>query len=214
MPHKFSWDLFNGIPVVGIIRGLPAQQVHGLAQHYQASGLTTLEVTMNTEGAATAISRLVKEFGGRLNIGAGTVCSLQDLKTALDAGAQFIVTPVLEESVVAACVKENIPVFPGAYTPTEIFRAWHMGASMVKVFPATRLGADFIKEVLAPLDYLKLIPTGGITVDNFTDFLKAGAAGLGMGSQLFPKQLVVQERWDELSAHFTTLVERYKAFSK
>jgi 2-dehydro-3-deoxyphosphogluconate aldolase/(4S)-4-hydroxy-2-oxoglutarate aldolase len=214
MHHRFSWELFDSIPVVGIIRGLPAQQVHMLAQHYQAAGLNTLEVTMNTAGAATTINGLVKEFGGRLNIGAGTVCNLDDLRTALDAGAQFIVTPVLEESVIDACVKEKIPVFPGAYTPTEIFRAWHRGAAMVKIFPATRLGPEFIKEVLAPLNYLKLIPTGGITVDNFTDFLKAGATGLGMGSQLFPKELVEQEKWSALSAHFSTLVERYKNYSK
>lgn len=212
MPHKFSPELFNRIPVVGILRNVPPLTVPTLARYYSEAGLTTLEVTMNSDEALTTITRLVQDFGGKLNIGAGTVCTLEDLDKALAAGAQFIVTPILQEEVIRACVQQRVPVFPGAYSPTEIYKAWHLGATMVKVFPATKLGASYIKEVLAPMSYLKLLPTGGVALDNFTEFLKAGAAGLGMGSQLFPKQLIEEGAWEELSVLFRQLVTAYHAF--
>lgn len=214
MPHKFSPELFNRIPVVGILRNVPPLTVPTLARYYSEAGLTTLEVTMNSDEALTTITRLVQDFGGKLNIGAGTVCTLEDLDKALAAGAQFIVTPILQEEVIRACVQQQVPVFPGAYSPTEIYKAWHLGATMVKVFPATKLGASYIKEVLAPMSYLKLLPTGGVAPDNFTAFLKAGAAGLGMGSQLFPKQLIEEGAWEELSVLFRQLVTAYEAYKK
>lgn len=197
---------------MGILRNVPPLTVPTLARYYSEAGLTTLEVTMNSDEALTTITRLVQDFGGKLNIGAGTVCTLEDLDKALAAGAQFIVTPILQEEVIRACVQQRVPVFPGAYSPTEIYKAWHLGATMVKVFPATKLGASYIKEVLAPMSYLKLLPTGGVALDNFTEFLKAGAAGLGMGSQLFPKQLIEEGAWEELSVLFRQLVTAYHAF--
>ncbi|HEY8915635.1 MAG TPA: bifunctional 4-hydroxy-2-oxoglutarate aldolase/2-dehydro-3-deoxy-phosphogluconate aldolase [Chitinophaga sp.] len=212
MPHTFSPALFDQMPVVGILRNVPPLTVPVLARYYHAAGLTTLEVTMNSEEALTTITRLVQDFGGQLNIGAGTVCTPDDLEKALAAGAQFIVTPILQEEVIRACIQAKIPVFPGAYTPTEIYKAWHLGATMVKVFPATKLGASFIKEVLAPMDYLKLLPTGGVTPDNFTDFLDAGAKGLGMGSQLFSRQLIEEGEWEALSNIFKQVVERYNTY--
>ena len=206
----FSWEKFNTLPVVGILRNFPAAQTDALATHYADAGLTCLEVTMNTEGAADTIARLSDTFAGRLNIGAGTVCTRQDLDKALGAGAAFIVTPVLAGTVIKTCVRRGIPVFPGAYTPTEIYQAWAMGADMVKVFPASGLGPAFIKEVLAPLDKLKLLPTGGVGLENMEEYLRAGAAGLGIGSGLFPKDLVNAGHWDELSALFKRFVNAYK----
>ena len=209
MPNKFSRELFDKMPIVGILRNVPPLTVPVLARYYCAAGLSTLEVTINSPEAFTTITRLVQEFDGEMNIGAGTVCTLQDLDKALTAGAQFIVTPIMEESVIRACLEREIPVFPGAYSPSEIYKAWHLGATMVKVVPATKLGASYIKEVMAPMDYLRLMPTGGVTVDNFTDFLDAGAKALGIGSQLFQKELIEEGRWEELSALFKTLVEKY-----
>lgn len=212
MSNPFSWEAFEHIPVIGIMRNIPSAKTELLASHYLQSGFTTLEVTMNSENAAEVISTLVKTFGQQLNIGAGTVLTLNDLDKALAAGATFIVTPVLNEDVIQACVLGNVPVFPGAYTPTEIYKAWSLGAAMVKVFPATRLGASYIKEVLAPLNRIKLVPTGGITIDNFTDFLKAGATGLGIGSQLLNPELIKNDDWNSLDALFSEFVEKYKAF--
>lgn len=199
---RFSWEIFNKMPVVGIMRNVPAAAVEVIAKHYLRAGLTTLEITMNSEAAVKILSSLTAEYNNRLNIGAGTVLSLKDLEAALSAGAQFIVTPVLNEEVIKACVTENIPVFPGAYSPTEIYKAWKLGASMVKVFPASKLGVNYIKEVLAPMNFLKLLPTGGVTPDNCIDYLNAGAAAVALGSHLFPKSIIEEENWEILAARF------------
>ncbi|MHA4809823.1 bifunctional 4-hydroxy-2-oxoglutarate aldolase/2-dehydro-3-deoxy-phosphogluconate aldolase [Flavitalea flava] len=212
MGRSFSWKAFNTIPVVGILRNIPLARATGLAGPYCESGMTTLEITMNSPDAAATLAALVKTFGDRLNIGAGTVCNKTDLEKALDAGAQFIVTPILDKRVIKTCLRKKIPVFPGAYTPTEIYKAWSLGADMVKVFPATDLGPGFIKEVLAPLNRLSLLPTGGVTPGNFIDFFKAGAKGVGMGSHLFPIQMIEKESWAEMGALFSSLVNTYRNF--
>lgn len=212
MKQGFSHEQFEKIPLVGILRGFPSHQMEKIAELYALAGLTTLEITMNTPDAAKSISSLAKAFGTQLNIGAGTVCNLDDLTEALDAGAQFIVTPVIDEAVIAKCVEQNIPIFPGAYTPTEIYRAWSLGASMVKVFPAGKLGPDYIKEVLAPLNQIKLLPTGGISLENLQSFMKAGAKGFGLGSGLISKKLVENSEWDALKSHFIEFVDKYKGF--
>ncbi|RYG06199.1 MAG: bifunctional 4-hydroxy-2-oxoglutarate aldolase/2-dehydro-3-deoxy-phosphogluconate aldolase [Chitinophagaceae bacterium] len=200
--NSFSWESFRSMPVVGIVRNLPADSIEDIAERYAASGLTTIEITLNTPGAADMISKLAKKFGTRLNVGAGTVCSVDDLDLALNAGASFIVTPVINEDVIRKCVENHVTIFPGAYTPSEIYKAWSMGAPMIKLFPATRLGVDYIKEVLAPLNKVKLLPTGGVSLENCETFFKAGAAGVGMGSNLFPKQLIESKSWDDLSVVF------------
>ncbi|GEO06086.1 2-dehydro-3-deoxy-phosphogluconate aldolase [Adhaeribacter aerolatus] len=211
MSQNFSWDHFHKVPVIGIMRNMPPHQTEALADCYASAGLTTLEITMNSAGAAETITRLAQDYGDRLNIGAGTVCDLQDLDKALKAGASFIVTPILDEAVIRACVAAHIPVFPGAYTPTEIFKAWRLGASMVKVFPASKLGPEFIKELLAPLNYLKLLPTGGINLQNFREYFKAGAQGVGIGSGLFPAELIKHDRWDELKELYSQIVQEVAA---
>ncbi len=208
MNQTFSWKLFEQMPVVGILRNFPSEVMLPLALHYTEAGLTTLEITMNSAEAETTIALLIEKYGDRLNIGAGTVCTMTDLEKALAAGARFIVTPILDEDVIKSCVDRQIPIFSGAYTPTEIYKAWNWGASMVKVFPASRLGPEYVKEVLAPLNQIKLMPTGGITLDNCTDFLKAGAKGLGMGGQLFPKELILNQDWPKVKAVFRQFVEK------
>ncbi len=212
MDRSFSWEKFNAVPIVGILRHYPRDQVRSLARQYADAGLGTLEITMNSGEAAASIAELAREFGGRLNIGAGTVVTHQQLEQALKAGAQFIVTPILDKSVIKACVKQKVPVMPGAYTPTEIYKAWSLGAAMVKVFPATELGPGYIREVLAPLNGLKLLPTGGVQPGNFVDFLRAGAVGVGMGGHLFPRQMIEEGRWDTLQEHFSSFVRAYRDY--
>ncbi len=149
--HKFSWKKYYETPIIGILRGYPLEVLLDLVPVYIDSGYHTLEITMNSPSAAKTISTLAETFP-ELNIGAGTVCHADDLNEALDAGAQFIVMPILNKEVVSLCVRGDVPVFPGAYTPTEIYSAWQLGASAVKVFPASLLGPTYIKEILAPLN--------------------------------------------------------------
>ena len=199
--QSFSLELFYRAPVVGILRGLSLDTIRDLARSYVGAGWYTLEVTMNTEGAPEIISSLRNEFP-ELNIGAGTVCNMKDLEKALKAGAQFIVTPIMDEEVIRAAVARNITIFPGAYTPTEIYRAWSMGASAVKIFPATQLGPRFIKDVMAPLNGIKLLPTGGIAKENIRSFFEVGAIGVGMGSSLLDSQLIKNKDYEGLKDHF------------
>ena len=210
--EDFSWDEFNKVPVVGILRGLPQKNVEILANYYLQAGFTTLEVTMNSLEAESTIRALIDSFGDNLNIGAGTVCTMQDLERAISAGANFIVTPIVNAEVISTCVEIKIPVFAGAYTPSEIYHAWSLGAAMVKVFPAGRLGPEYIKEVLAPLSHIKLLPTGGITFENFTSFLKAGASGIGVGSMLFPQQLIKSNKWAEVSDLLNAFINSYNNY--
>ncbi|PWJ41794.1 bifunctional 4-hydroxy-2-oxoglutarate aldolase/2-dehydro-3-deoxy-phosphogluconate aldolase [Sediminitomix flava] len=203
----FSWELFEQTPVVGIIRGLSLAQIRKILPLYQESGFFTVEITMNTEGAAELIATLRQEFPS-LNIGAGTVCTLDDLQLALAAGAQFIVTPIIAEELFTPCKELNIPIFPGAFSPTEIYKAWQLGASAVKVFPSTALGVGYIKDVLAPLDQIKLLPTGGVTKENISEFLEVGALGVGMGGSLFKKDLL--DDLEGLEEHFISIKKQLK----
>ncbi len=206
--QEFSWNGFSKVPIVGIIRNLSFDTIEKILPIYLSAGLTTIEITMNTQAAAEIIRFAADKYKGQLNVGAGTVCNTDDLDLAIKAGSQFIVTPILDPDVVQACVSKNIPVFPGAYTPTEIYQAWKLGASMVKVYPATSLGPEYIKDVKAPLNKIKLMPTGGINLDNIQTFIKAGADGLGIGSQLFDKTLIKDENWDGLELHFKQYVSK------
>jgi len=206
--HTFSWELFNKAPLVGIIRNVSPEDVKRILPIYREAGLTTVEITMNTPGATDMIRYALENEHYGLNIGAGTVCTKDDLDAALNAGAQFIVTPVLSKKIVKSCVKKGIPVFPGAYTPTEIFNAWSLGASMVKIYPATALGPGYIKDLKAPMNQLKLLPTGGVSLENMEAFLKAGANGLGIGGQLFDKKLIQDKNWDGLKAHFLQFAKK------
>lgn len=205
----FSWDMFSKVPVVGIIRGLSFEDIKQILPVYVSSGLTTIEITMNTASAKEIIRYAADNFSGKLNVGAGTVCNEKDLNEALSAGAGFIVTPIISEAVIESCVKQGVPIFPGAFTPTEIYHAWELGASMVKVYPATSLGPDYIKDVKAPLNQVKLMPTGGINKDNIKEFINAGADGFGVGGQLFDKQSIENKDWDSLERHFMEFVKHF-----
>ncbi|GAA4396133.1 bifunctional 4-hydroxy-2-oxoglutarate aldolase/2-dehydro-3-deoxy-phosphogluconate aldolase [Nibrella viscosa] len=204
--HPHFSDLFSRMPIIGIIRNLAPDDVAAILPVYRDAGLTTVEITMNTAGAEEIIRYARSTFAGDLNIGAGTVCTKKDLERALDAGAQFIVTPILEKAVIKACLKQEIPVFPGALTPTEIYKAWSLGAAMVKVYPVAVMGPGYIKDLKAPLNQIKLLPTGGISLQNMTAFMKAGADGLGIGGELFDKQLIKEKNWPALKAHFQMFV--------
>lgn len=211
--NSFSQELFKKAPIVGIIRNLSLEDVKEILPIYREVGLTTIEITMNTPGAEEMIRYALDHEGEGLNIGAGTVCTKEDLENALDAGAQFIVTPVINKKIIKHCAKKGVPIFPGGFTPTELYNAWTYGATMVKIYPATSLGPDYIKDLKAPLNKLKVLPTGGINLENMDQFLKAGADGLGIGSQLFDKKMILEKDWAGLRAYFEKFVEKLKDFN-
>ena len=205
-------DQLKRMPVVGIIRRQPREDIEFIAEQLVAGGMTTLEITMNTPGVETIISNLKNTYSDQLLLGAGTVCSVEDLDRALGCGASYIVTPVLVPEIIEKAVALGIPIFPGAFTPTEIFRAWSLGATMVKVFPAGIGGPAYIKDVLAPLDNVLLMPSGGVTPENYTQFLQAGASAVGIGSNLFPKKMVEDRDAAGLSTYYQELVRNYQTY--
>jgi 2-dehydro-3-deoxyphosphogluconate aldolase/(4S)-4-hydroxy-2-oxoglutarate aldolase len=195
MPSTFDLDRFRTFPIVGILRGFSLELTREIARESADAGLLALEVTMNSPGAAEQIAALVADCGDRIGVGAGTVTTVAEYETAREAGAGFIVTPNLNLEVLARCKEAGIPAFPGAMTPTEIVTAWTNGATMVKLFPAGSLGPGYLKAVKAPLDSIPLLPTGGISLENAPDFLKAGASGFGIGSPLFAKDRMEARDW-------------------
>ena len=204
----FSWELFDKMPVVGIIRNLTVADINFVLPIYKQAGFTTIEITLNTPEALSVISSLALEYKGELNVGAGTVCTMDDLTAAITAGANFIVTPIFKAEVVKKCVSMGVPIFPGAFSPTEIYEAWELGASMVKLYPASVVGSEYISAVLAPLNKIKLMPTGGIHLSNMLAFMKAGATSLGIGSELFDKKIIQKRDSEAMLNHFTLFAQQ------
>jgi 2-dehydro-3-deoxyphosphogluconate aldolase/(4S)-4-hydroxy-2-oxoglutarate aldolase len=157
----------------------------------KAGGLNVLEVTMTVPGAIEVIRLLAAEYGDETLIGAGTVLDPETAQACIQAGAQFIVSPALNEETIRFCRQQGVAVFPGALTPTEVVQAWNAGADAVKVFPAGAVGgASYLKALKAPLPQIELIPTGGVSLKTAADFIKAGAMALGVGADLVdPKAL-------------------------
>jgi len=204
MGVNYKEDLFGKMPVVGIMRNFSNESIEAIVPLYKKAGLTTLEITMNSSNAEEVIMHLSKNHPD-LNIGAGTVCNIDDLEKALGAGASFIVTPIMDNEVMQVCSESNVPIFPGAFTPLEIYNAWKAGATAVKIFPATHLGPGYVKDVLGPLNQVKLLPTGGVSIENIEAFFNAGAVGVGMGSTLFDKKFIGTQDYDSLFTHFQNI---------
>ena len=191
------------IPVVRAESGELAMRV---VYAIKAGGLSVLEVTMTVPGAIRVIEDLAAAFGAEAVIGAGTVLDPETADKCIQAGAQFIVSPALNEDTIAFCRANEVAVFPGALTPTEVVRGWNAGADAVKVFPAGAVGgASYLRALKAPLPQIELIPTGGVSLKTAADFIKAGAMALGVGADLVDTKAIREGR-DE------TITERARQF--
>jgi len=199
---------FDALPIIGILRGFNASQTEQIIEAAIRGGLRNIEITMNTPDAAGQIRRAAR---GNLNIGAGTVLTRATLDEALEAGAKFIVTPTVQTDIIAECVRQKIPVFPGAFSPTEVLRAWDLGAAMVKIFPAETLGPAYVRALKAPLPHVRLLPTGGVDLQTLPAFLKAGASGFGIGSPLFDKARIEACDWLWIQARCAAFAQVYCA---
>jgi 2-dehydro-3-deoxyphosphogluconate aldolase/(4S)-4-hydroxy-2-oxoglutarate aldolase len=189
------------VPVVGILRGIEASFFREVMDVSFGAGLQFLEITMNTEGAAGIVRRCRPEVGGGKWLGMGTVRNLEEARLAVDAGAMFIVTPNTDPGVIEFCRAENVPVIAGAFTPTEVYRAWAAGAAMVKVFPCGVVGPGYIRELRGPFEQIPLVAVGGVNLSNLGDYFKAGAAGVGVSSALFGKDALARQDMKEISAN-------------
>ena len=189
---------YSSLPVLVIIRHYKPFRVKPLFQSVFDAGYRTIEITMNTPDATLLIEEADRVFGTHMSIGAGTVLTKKDVSMAMDAGAQFIVSPVFNKKVVEYCVKKNIPVIPGVATPTEAYEAQNCGASMVKLFPASHYGPSYIKQIKAPLDNLKILAVGGVNTENVTDYLEAGADAVAVGASILKADYVDNENYEAI----------------
>ncbi|MBW2713436.1 MAG: bifunctional 4-hydroxy-2-oxoglutarate aldolase/2-dehydro-3-deoxy-phosphogluconate aldolase [Deltaproteobacteria bacterium] len=199
-------DAFKAQPFIGILRGIKAEDLAQVLDASMAAGLAHLEITLNTDDALALIRQARGHVGDDLSIGAGTVLTVDTMKQALDAGAQFIVMPTLQREIVQSCVDQGIPVFPGAFTPQEIQVAWEAGASMVKVFPAKSLGPEYFKEIKGPFEQIELLACGGITPDSVPRYRSCGASGFAFGGSVFRTEWIEQGRFQEITASLQALL--------
>ena len=185
--------------IIAVVRAQKAEQVPPLCEALLAGGVLAIEITMTTPNALAAIRDARARFAERALIGVGTVLDAKTCQAAIDAGAEFVVTPICRIELVKLAQAADRPIMLGAYTPTEAQLAHEAGADFVKIFPADTLGPGFIKSLRAPLPHLKIVPTGGVDVGNVADFLKAGCAALGVGSSLVSTKILADADWPELT---------------
>ncbi len=170
--------------ITAIIRGYDGEELDNIVNALADGGIKAMEVTMNSPSAADSITRLMRLYGDRLMIGAGTVTTMERLFLAADAGAQFIITPNVDEEIIRASHERGLMIMPGAFTPSEIVRASRLGCRYVKVFPVTSMGPEYLKAVKAPLNEVQVIAVGGITTENAAEYMRCGAYGVGVGGGL------------------------------
>jgi 2-dehydro-3-deoxyphosphogluconate aldolase/(4S)-4-hydroxy-2-oxoglutarate aldolase len=176
--------------VVAVIRLRDPGKLRAVVDALMAGGIEALEVTMTVPGAVDLIRGLAPTLPEGFLLGAGTVLNASIAHAVIGAGAQFVISPVFRREVIAACHEHDVPAMPGCFTPTEILEAHDAGADIVKVFPATTLGPQYIKDVRAPLPQVKLMPTGGVSPENAGDWIRAGAVAVAAGSQVLDSKAI------------------------
>jgi len=202
---------FKQLPILGILRGGDVDTVEPLVETVVAAGLETIEIAMNTPEAAEMIRRMVEVADGRLTVGAGTVITLERFEMAVQAGASFIVLPTLVGDVVAECRRSRIPVFPGAFTPQEIYNAWQAGATMVKVFPARALGPTYLQEIHGPFEEIELLACGGVDPENLATYLAAGASAVAFGGGVFKKEWLAARDFGRIGDAVAAFVAAFRS---
>jgi 2-dehydro-3-deoxyphosphogluconate aldolase/(4S)-4-hydroxy-2-oxoglutarate aldolase len=183
------------IGVVAIIRMQDPGALRGVVEALAEGGVRALEVTMTVPRAIELIAELAPTLPGDFLLGAGTLVDADTTKRAVDAGAQFIVSPVFRLEVIEAAHERDVPVMPGCFTATEILSAWDAGADVVKVFPATAVGPGYLKDIRGPLPHVKMMPTGGVSIDNVGEWLRAGAVAVGVGSALLDTKAIAARQY-------------------
>jgi 2-dehydro-3-deoxyphosphogluconate aldolase/(4S)-4-hydroxy-2-oxoglutarate aldolase len=192
---------------VAVVRLQSAESAIRVADALHAGGVTALEITVTVPDAFSVIAAVTRRFGDEVCVGVGTVLDALTVERAVDAGAQYVVSPVFRPEVIAAAHRRGVPAMPGAITPTEMLAAHDAGADVVKLFPADIFGPGYIKSVLAPMPFLRLMPTGGVTPDNVGSWLKAGAVAVGLGGALVDPALVAKGDWDAITARARRVTE-------
>ena len=200
--------------IVAVVRSEKPDQLIQVVQALAAGGVTAAEITFTVPDADLVIREVRKALGDKIVLGAGTVLDTETARTAILAGAEYLVTPCLNLDVIKMCKRYGKVIMPGSFTPTECLTAWEAGADVVKVFPADIVGPGFFKAMKGPLPQLRLMPTGGVDLTTAESFLSAGACCLGVGSSLVePKAVAAGDfaRLESLAAQYVEIVRKFRA---
>jgi len=198
---KKSVSLLREVGIIPIIRASSADSVVPVAEALLQAGLPICEITLTVPNAIDAIGRVAKRFSGTMLVGAGTVTDAETARRAIDAGAEFIVTPCLVPEVIEAARRADVAVLPGALTPGEVFAAFRAGGDMVKVFPVQSVGgAAYLRALRGPFPDIPLVPTGGVSPETIAELFQAGAAAVGVGTELISKDALARRDYAAIEA--------------
>ncbi len=200
-------DIILSTKVIAVIRMPNADAAGPVITALRGGGIKAIEVTITTPRSLELIASLVKSGVTDAVVGAGTVLDEATAVAAIHAGAEFLVSPVTRPAIIEACRRYDRVVAPGAFTPTEVITAWEAGADIVKIFPATSVGPGYFKDLKGPLPRVRLMPTGGVTLENAGDFIRAGACCVGVGTALLDRKAIAEKDWQALSHRARTLIE-------
>lgn len=203
-------QLVNENPLLAIMRNVPLEKTLDYAGAILEGGVTFFEVALNSPHAPEQIAMLCKAFGGRAHIGAGTAITIDRAKTAVEAGAQFLLSPSTDAEVLAYCRAESIPMLPGALTPSDVTTCLKYGFSVIKLFPAGDMPKGYVKSLKGPLDGTEYVAIGGVTRDNAADFIRQGYLGVGLGSNILPKDAVAAGDWVAASRYVSDMLADIK----
>ncbi len=206
MSRKTSLDFILASKVVAIIRMSETSKLTKIVEAIVKGGIRCVEITLTVPRAFEIIHELSRTFSNDVLVGAGTVLSVEETKKAVAAGAKYIISPTLNVDVIKACRELDVVAIPGTLTPTEILTAWEAGGDIIKVFPVTALGPQYIQDIKRPLPHIRLMPTSGVTIENAREFIKAGACALGLGSSLLDPTCIEQEQYEQLTERAKKLV--------
>jgi len=189
------------VGIIPIIRAASADVAVAVVEAILRAGIGVAEITMTVPNALDAMATVAKRFAGKVLLGAGTVTDAETARRAVDAGAQFVVTPCLVPDVIEAAHQADVAVLPGALTPGEIFEAFRLGGDLIKIFPIQSLGgAAYLRALRGPFPHIPLVPTGGVTLDNIEEMFQARAAAVGVGNQMIPKEALARRDYAEISS--------------
>ena len=209
MTKNETLDALLSSGVVAVIRMKDPERLSKVVMAIREGGVKCIEITMTVPGAVDVIAALVKTAPPDVLVGAGTVTDRGTANDVVSAGARFVVSPVYRPDVVAVTKAAGAVAIPGCFTPTEILTAWEAGADIVKVFPATSLGPKYFKDIAGPFPDIRLMPTGGVTVDNVGEWVKAGAVAVGIGSDLLDKKAIDEGRYEVLTEKAARMVRNF-----
>jgi 2-dehydro-3-deoxyphosphogluconate aldolase / (4S)-4-hydroxy-2-oxoglutarate aldolase len=217
MSRKDTIQKIYDLGVVAVIRLQDVNKLTKVVEAIRLGGVKAIEITMTVPNAVTMIRSLASSVPSDVLLGAGTVTNPKTAEAVIAAGAQFVVSPILNPDMIKVCNAADIAVMPGCYTPTEIFAAWSAGADVIKLFPATSLGPKYLKDIAGPFPHIKMMPTGGVSIDNVGEWIAAGAVAVGIGDDLLDKTAIEQENYAILTqraarflSNFKTAAETYR----